>query len=240
MVSLGRFGLSLFSIAPSFSYNSNSATSETKDTKAIVETPQPETTESLIKKANEKIRELTMLIQENHTKFNAHLTIYNNATKRQDRFEIENTKREMRVLYDQKNELEKQRNFYIQQQQKMTAMSTATDRVKMTVSCLQATNAATQQYKTEFDKIKDFNHEESEIALYEMMEQMEEKEYILGQLNTSSSSSRESNYEFESYLTQQKAPTIPLASPSPSHSSSIPSYLSSTKTSFPEFSSLYS
>ena len=251
MVSLGRFGLSLFSIAPSFSYNSTSNNNNIQDattTRGAIK--QEESLDETIVKINEKIRALSTQIQEISSKIEGYSVLWNNAHRQKNRFQIENYEREMKTLFTQKNDLSKQYDAYTEQLRRLISVQTSTDRMKMTVSCVQATQVATAQLKTQMSKMKDLNPEENDMELYEMMEEMEMMQSMMDSTSISSSTSSNSDRDFAAFLAQQKTPpistststsplpsisSIPSSTPTATTTQQLPSYLISKKPLFPEF-----
>lgn len=238
MFSLGRVGLSLFSFTPSLSFNSSTTT-----TPAAPEEKKKTSEEELedsLKQINEKIRSLTVSIQEIKTKLDGYRILYQNAVAANDTLSIGNLEITIKALILQKYQLENQRNYFSQQQLRMLKIQGSTEQMKMTVACVKATTLATAQLKTEMKKIDELDPEESNLALYEMMEKLEDYDDLMSSYS-STPASADTNREFEAYLSQRNQQTSQSSSiPTTPQPSPIPSYLSTPYPSsslFPEFES---
>lgn len=241
MFSLARVGASLLSFSPSFTLNSNTTPPVQETTKAVV--PE-ETLDDVIKQTNEKIKSITTQITETLTKIDGYKELYLAAQRVNDRTRMNELQRLMRGLFNTKYDLDKTLDGYMSHLRRLTNVQASTDKMKMAAVCVQATQTATKQLQTQLKQIEDMNPEESDIALYEMMEKIEEIEYTMDTTSSLSdaSSSTDLDREFASYMAQQKptTSTIPSTPPvQPTYSSplySVPSYLTSpTKPLFSEF-----
>jgi vacuolar-type H+-ATPase subunit I/STV1 len=216
---LNRIGASLISFAPTISFSSPS-TSEQQQPTIITSNKErkkeEETTEEFLKKNDEKIKKLTTELQKTESELDGCYQLYDLAISKGDAFNQNHLKRRMKSLLDSMKFIQNQLNMSVEQQRRITETHQLAEQMRTNISCVKVLNTATREMKKELEAFKQLDPEDSDVALYEVMEEMEEMDYMLASYGRTSSSfvkdkEDSSDREFESYLAQRKS-TAPVSS----------------------------